>query len=266
MALAELTDYFELQVSTEMVTKTELRQGLRDQGLAISDRNLTYYSSIGLVPPAIRIGSRSAAYPRVVVEQLAWVVSSRKRGLSLDAIKELLPLWQSLVGGRTRGVVDLNEFELLARSTQLTTEANYAIPSLVSDVITCLCGECLQQINWVLKDHTTFHHTEAEPLKLSFLLGGLNEETGQPQLVAWTQLSFPGLGHPDPASPTSIVLGLPVGVQLPLSQTPKRKSSSSHRSCNRRTGRQREALPLGGPHQIPVPMGSGSDCQTDPQL
>ncbi|PZS09686.1 MAG: hypothetical protein DLM70_01340 [Chloroflexi bacterium] len=239
----ELSDYLDLQNSTELVTKTELRQGLRDQGLSISDRNLTYYTSVGIIPSAVRFGSRGGAYPRVVVEQLSWAIRARKRGLSIETIRELLPLWQWLVSGRTRGCIDLNEFELIARRATLSAEANYAIPTVVNEVITCLCGECLQQIEWILKDGSPFHHTPKEPLKLSFILGGLNEDSGMPELLAWTQLSFPGVGHPDPAAPTSITLGLPLGVDLPT-QKARSKGSSRGRSCNRRTGRQVEALPL----------------------
>ncbi|MEA2901407.1 MAG: MerR family transcriptional regulator, copper efflux regulator [Actinomycetota bacterium] len=242
---AELTEYLDLQDSTEMVTKAEVRQALRDGGLTISDRNLVYYTSLGLVPPAVRVGNRAGTYPQIVIEQLAWVIRSRERGLSLDAIKEVLPVWRWLVWGRTRNCIDLREFELAARRLEPSIEANYAIPNLVHDVITsCLCGECLQQIEWILKDGTSFRHTEANPLKLSFLLATVDQATGKPHLMAWTQLSFPGLGSPDPSQPTSITLGLPIGLDLPVSR-PRERPSGRARGCGRRTTRQREVLPLG---------------------
>jgi hypothetical protein len=55
--------FLELQGSTEMVTKSELMERVRLLGSPISDRNLSYYGSIGLIPPAVRIGARGGAYP-----------------------------------------------------------------------------------------------------------------------------------------------------------------------------------------------------------
>jgi DNA-binding transcriptional MerR regulator len=238
----ELVEYLDLQGSSDMVTKTELRQALRQVGLSISDRNMTYYTSLGLLPPPVRVGRRGGAYPEVVVEQLIWVIRSRDRGLSIEAIKELLPLWRWLIRARTRGCIDLRELELFARRHEaVSTEANLAIPSLVNDVITsCLCGDCLQQLEWILKDGTSFRHSEEKPLQLSFLMAMIDEDTGQAALVAWTQLSFPGFGHPDPGAPTSITLGLPVGVELGLAKGP----TPAGRRCSRQPRRQREVLPL----------------------
>src|SRR6266540_3950960 len=102
--------YFDLQGSTEMVTKTELIQYIRDCGEQISNRNITYYSSVGLIPSAVRIGSRGGAYPRIVCELLRWIIRSRGYGLSIDAIKQLMPLWDLLVRGRGDGCIDLAEF------------------------------------------------------------------------------------------------------------------------------------------------------------
>lgn len=94
MGTRELAEYLEMQTSPAFVTKTELFRALRGMGLSISDRNLTYYTSLGLVPPAVRIGGRAGAYPELVVEQLGWVVRARARGQSLDSLKELLVLWR----------------------------------------------------------------------------------------------------------------------------------------------------------------------------
>lgn len=234
-----------MQSDADFVTKTELRQALRDRGLPISDRNLTYYTSIGLAPAAVRIGGRAGAYPKVVIEQLAWVMRSRDRGQSIDSIKELLPLWRWLMRNRVEGRIDLNELELVARRPGLSAEANFAVPYLVSEVLLCLCVDCLRAIEWVLKDGSPFHHGQETPLTLSFMLGTVNGETGLPELVAWSQLAFPGMGHPDPDDPMSITLGLPVGVRL----SPAMNSGQSTRDrCGgppRRTRiGQEEVLPL----------------------
>ncbi len=88
---AQFLDYMELQGTNDMVTKTELLEEVRTHGRSISDRTLTYYTSQGLIPGAVRVGSRAGAYPRVVVELLCWIVGARDRGLSVDALRELLP-------------------------------------------------------------------------------------------------------------------------------------------------------------------------------
>lgn len=242
MPVAELSRYFDIQGSPDLVSKAEVRTVLRERGQSITDRNLTYYASLGLIPPAIRIGSRMAAYPEVVVEQLSWVITSRDRGLSIDAIRELLPLWQWLVGGRSQECVDLNEFEVLARRSGLSDEANLAVPGVVDEVFQSLCGECRQKVNWVLKDGSTRHHTAATPVILSFMLGRQGDD-GVARLVSWTQLTLPGLGGPDPSGPMSITLGLPLGVPLTILTRPQRLAAQSP-SCRRRKARQREELPL----------------------
>lgn len=241
MPVAELSRYFEIQGSPDLVTKAQVLADLRDRGQSISDRNLTYYASVGLIPPAIRIGSRIGAYPEIVIEQLSWVITCRERGLSIEAIRELLPLWQWL-SGHTGDCVDLCEFELMARSADLSEEANLAVPFLVDAVMHSLCGECLQRITWVLKDGSTRQHTEATPVTLSFILGRQADD-GTPRLVSWTQLTLPGIDEADPSAPMSITLGLPVGVELSLSSRRQRPSSSG-RVCRRRKQRQLEELPL----------------------
>lgn len=238
----ELTDYLEMQEAPDFVTKTELRSALRERGLSLSDRNLTYYTSLGLVPSAVRVGGRTGAYPRVVIEQAAWVIHARDRGQSLDSIRDLLPLWRWLMRSRHARTVDLAELELVARRRNLSQEANYAIPYLMSEVFQCLCTDCLHQIEWVLKDGTTFHHSADAPLLLSFVLASVNDETGKPEVLAWTQLQFSGLGHPDPGDPASITLGLPVGVSLSPSAA---RDAARCRTSRRRPKRyQEEVLPL----------------------
>lgn len=212
--LKDALEYFDLQGSTEMVTKTELIQYIRDCGEQISDRNITYYSSMGLIPSAVRIGSRGGAYPRVVCELLRWVIRSRGYGLSIEAIKELMPLWEMLVRARRNGCIDLTELEYVAREHVSLQEANRVVPLLVSDLVTDLCECCRQKMLWVLKDGTTVLSTEQDALTLSFVLAELDPVTGKGREVAWTQLRLPGIADIDADDPKTIVLGIPNGVRL----------------------------------------------------
>jgi DNA-binding transcriptional MerR regulator len=230
-------EYIELQGSAEMVTKSELVQRIRDGGQSISDRNLAYYTSAGLIPPAVRVGSRGGVYPAIVVEQLSWVISARSAQVSMEGIKELLPLWRLLVRGRRDERIDLAEVELVARGHELSLEANYRVPYLFSEVFRCVCSECLMDIEWILKDGTTFHHTEDTPLTLTFVVGKVNEDTGAGEVVAWTQMALPNMGVPELGSPTTIMLGVPLGVDV-------RSIPAEHRRRPRRTQSSQEALPL----------------------
>lgn len=206
--------YFDVQGSTEMVTRTELMQYIRESGEQISDRNLTYYTSEGLVPPAVRIGSRSGAYPKIVRELLRWIIRSRRQGASIDAIKQLLPLWVLLARSRRNGCVDLGEVEHLAREHVTLLEANRIVPLLISDMMLGLCDSCRQQTLWVLKDGTTVISTEHDPLTLSFVLAELDPVSGLGREVAFTQLRLPGIVEVDADDPKTIVLGIPNGIRL----------------------------------------------------
>lgn len=197
-----------------MVTKTELTQYVRDHGEQISDRNITYYSSMGLIPSAVRIGSRGGAYPKIVGELLRWVIRCRGKGLSIEAIKELLPLWELLVRGRRNGCIDIAEMEYVARENVTLQEANWIVPLLFNDLISGLCQTCRQKILWVLKDGSTVISTDHDPLTLSFVLAEIDPATGQGREVAWTQLRLPGIADVDVDDPRTIVLGIPNGIPL----------------------------------------------------
>jgi DNA-binding transcriptional MerR regulator len=211
---AEVLDFFELGRSVDMVTKSELLEAARSRGVKISDRNLTYYTSEGLLPRSVRVGSRAGAYPIVVVELLTWVVRSRDRGLSLDGIRELLPLWKALVRARKEGHVDLAEAEYISRQTVHSSEANFAVPWVVSEVFAYLCPECAADVVWCLKDGSTASMA-AEDLRLTFLLTELDDDGKQAHTVAWTQLVLPGIGaEPDLNDPAMMILGAPNGVPV----------------------------------------------------
>lgn len=209
-----LVEFIELQGSDALITKTELLDEVRSRGLRISDRNLSYYQGQGLLPPSVRVGTRTAAFPAIVAEMAEWVIRSRQRGLSIDAIRELLPVWKHLVLSRTRGEVSLAELEYQARSKVSSVEANYAIPGLVSDVLGCLCAGCKAEMVWL--DKAGLALEPQGDITLGFTLAELDEITGVARRVAWTQLVLPGMGEtPEADGPTTIVLGIPVGMPLP---------------------------------------------------
>ncbi|MGH9212439.1 MAG: hypothetical protein ACRD2C_17445 [Acidimicrobiales bacterium] len=207
-------DYFDVQGSTEMVTRTELMQYIREAGEQISGRNLTFYSSEGLIPAAVRIGSRSGAYPKIVCELLRWIIRSRRQDTSIDAIKQLLPLWVLLAQSRRSGCIDLSEIEHLARAHVTLPAANRIVPLLINDMMMSRCDGGRQKTLWVLKDGTTVISTEHDPLTLSFVLAELDPVSGLGREVAFTQLRLPGIVEVQADDPKTIVLGIPKGIRL----------------------------------------------------
>lgn len=147
---SEFLEFLELQDEPTMITKSELVDWVRSRGGKISDRLLTFYASSGLIPKAVRVGSRAGAYPTVVADLLIWVVRAREIGLSVDAIREQIPVWKFLRRSSRHGRLDLVEFEYVVKQHVKSAEAVYALPTLLFT----LCPDCFSEITLVLKDGT----------------------------------------------------------------------------------------------------------------
>jgi DNA-binding transcriptional MerR regulator len=213
-AATQLVELLELQGSTDLITKKELLDDVRSHRCRISERNLAYYTAQGLMASPIRLGQRNVVYPSIAAAQLVFVIRCRDAGLSIESIRELLPVWRYLQSGIRSGHIDLAEFEYIARSTINQTEANYAVPMAVSLVMSSICPDCLSKIEWTLKDGTGCTGEEAADLTLTFILAEMDDESQVGRRVAWTQLQLPGFDSPDDAGSTTVVLGIPIGVTL----------------------------------------------------
>lgn len=144
MAIEEngFLEYLQLQGSEpDLVTKSELLAEVRQRGYSIGERQLSFYVSEGILPKSVRVGSRAGAYPRIVVDLLKWVLRARDGGLTVDAIRELLPIWKLLTRARRDKRLDLGELEYVARRHVRSTEGSMAMPVVVSDVLT-ICPDC----------------------------------------------------------------------------------------------------------------------------
>lgn len=145
MAMEEngFLEYLQLQGSEpDLVTKSDLLTEVRQHGYRIGERQLSFYVSEGILPKSVRVGSRAGAYPKIVVDLLKWVLRARDGGLTVDAIRELLPIWKLLTRARRAKRLDLGELEYVARQYVRSTEGSMAMPVVVSDVLTT-CPDCL---------------------------------------------------------------------------------------------------------------------------
>lgn len=200
-----------------MITKSELMQYVRERGGRISDRQLTFYVGEGLMPKSVRVGSRAGAYPRVVQQLLWWIVLERRRGLSVEALKELLPLWRSLMGGVKRKAVDLGEVEYVARQYVKSPEANFAVPAVV--LFALRCPHCVRRIRFTLKDGSLAMHTLEHPMTLGFALSTMSEPDeddsagAEPERIADMRIVLPTIEQPEERS--TMVLGVPPGITVP---------------------------------------------------
>lgn len=216
-------EFLELQSGTDLVTKTELINEVREAGFKISDRNLTYYMSSGLIPLSARVGSRNAGvYPKVVVELMTWLLYMRRIGVSIESLRELLPVWKFLMralrGNDMR--LDLAEFELVARQHISSSDAFSAVPATVSYVLGSLCSCCRRDITLVDRDghestadeHTSIGFAIAAPLDVE----GNGEQSGD-KWAARTRLSL-AVPRPQSVDPTTVRLGRKVGEPWPADE------------------------------------------------
>lgn len=207
----EFVEYLKLQDSLDMCSKTELLEDLRRAGARVSPRQLTTYVTEGLVPKSARVGSRSGVYPRVILDLVYWIEQSRRRGLSIEAIKQLVPLWRFVRAGLKRREIDLGEFEAQAQEVVSLEEAAFAVPSLFVACLPCpihdMDGqEALLETKFVLKDGTRAKHSAKEPMTLGFTITDAQDNHCR---LASTRIAIPLADEHDAPSTVSLTVSLP---------------------------------------------------------
>ena len=219
-------DYLHLQGSEpDLITKSELLGLVKKHGLGIGERQLAFYVSEGIIPKSVRVGSRAGAYPRVVGELLTWVARARDRGLSVDVIKELLPVWKFLVEARHASLLELGGLEYVARQFVRSREGAMAIPSVLAEVLHT-CDHCYGHkdalnIAVVMKDGSK-RRLDDPSTTLGFAIGQLvdvTDDTGEVvgKEARWTAHTRITLAQTeDPTSDVStVILGLRPNEPLP---------------------------------------------------
>jgi DNA-binding transcriptional MerR regulator len=222
-------EYLQLQDgSSALVTKSELVSRIRKQGYSLSDRQLTFYVTEGLVPRSVRVGTRAGAYPAIVVSLLEWVVAARDAGVSIDALKELLPVWKFLIRAYNDKSLDIGELEYVARQHVTSLEGSMVVPRLVTWVMTerC-CPECQVGVDIVYKDGTTKPISSVDAT-IGFAIARTptddEEESNVPRWYASTRLS---LGHQRKfaTDPTTVLLGVKPNAEIPADEEPSPQSA-----------------------------------------
>ena len=197
----EFLEYLELQDEPTFITKSELLDRVRGWGGRIGDRRLTFYVSEGLIPKSVRIGSRAGAYPEVVADLLDWINRFRARGVSVEALRELVPIWRYLRRAGKDQILDLTEFEYMARQHLSSPEAVFNLPALVFSVLTDYCGDCRSKLTVRRKDG------EELPLRRSPSMSFVVTDPGEESARFVTSITVP-VGDQLEKDPTSICLEL----------------------------------------------------------
>jgi DNA-binding transcriptional MerR regulator len=232
----EFVEYLKLQDNLDMCSKTELLDDLRRSGARVSARQLTTYVTEGLVPKSARVGSRSGVYPRVILDLVYWIEQSRRRGLSIEAIKQLVPLWRFVRAGLKRREVDLGEFEALAQEVVSLEEAAFAVPSLFVACLPCPVHdtngqEALLETKFVLKEGTRVKHSAKEPMTLGFTITDAKDNRCR---LASTRIAIPLADEHESPSTVSLT------VSLPHDDAPTDATDLSGRASGNQRKRSRE--------------------------
>jgi DNA-binding transcriptional MerR regulator len=212
-------EYLELQGGkAELITKSELLSKVRERGYKLSDRQLTFYVSEGLVPRSVRAGSRAGVYPAIVVQLMSWILQMREEGASIESVRELLPIWKFLIAARSNGSLDLGEFEYVARQHVTSLEAMTAIPRLVSYVmVRRCCASCREKIVLVDKAGRQTRLSD-RTATVGFAIARMwqEDEDSDPTPVWFrsTRMTLAAIDSPN-TDPTTVILGRKPGESLP---------------------------------------------------
>lgn len=202
-------ELLEIQGTLDLVRKTDLIREVRRHGARITDRQLTTYVTEHLVPKSARIGTSGGAYPRIVVDLVTFISLSRTRGMSVQAIKELLPVWRYLKRAIRAREVFLSEFEYISRRHAISPEAVFAIPSMLQEALPCpFCGQAAE-VSFKDKNGDL---VSSKPLTIGFVMADLDESTGRAEPHAMMRIAI--LSPDEGASPSTVILGVPNGVPL----------------------------------------------------
>jgi DNA-binding transcriptional MerR regulator len=206
---SDFLEYLELQDNLDLVTKSELLDEVRRRHARVTDRQLTSYITEGLIPRSARIGSRSGAFPKIVIDVLEFVANARERGLSVEAVKELLPLWRLLRRGVRDRRIDLVEMEYVARQHVRKPEAIYSVPWVLQWLLPCPVhhADHLQEIAFTFKDGSEHNSADTDPLMLGFLIERQDEEGECAKPINWMRVDLSPVQAQDPAA---VILAIPV--------------------------------------------------------
>lgn len=228
-------EFLDLQDGTDLVTKSELLSVVREAGFKLSDRQLTFYMSEGLMPLSVRAGSRAGVYPAVVVQLMMWLLYMRRIGVSIDALRELLPVWKLLKRSIKRKSVDLAELELVARQHVSSSAALSAVPAAVSVELNSICDCCRQEIKLIDRDGKESSFSDGSSIGFAIAAPIDVDDDDHVPVDKWvgrTRISL-ATSLPPSADPTTVRLGRKINEPWPADEPPVEQNAAPHASRSR---------------------------------
>lgn len=220
-------EYLSLQGGEpDLVTKSDLRAAVKERGQSVSDRQLTFYMSEGLIPKSVRVGSRAGVYPKIVVDLLGWILQARDGGVPIEAIKELIPVWKFMYQARKAHRLDLGELEYVARQHVASTEGSLAVPLVVTEMMDPVCNDCRKTFTVTTKDGREVDLGNDQPFSVGFSIARkYTDDDGEPQTrwFARTRVTLADV-YNQADDPTTVILGVKPNEEVPGS-TPKSVST-----------------------------------------
>ena len=226
------------------VRESELITEVRNAGFKLSDRQLTFYMSEGLIPLSVRAGSRVGVYPAVVVDLMHWLLFMRNLGVSIDALRELLPVWKFLKRSLKGKSVDLAELELVARQHVSSPGALSAAPAAVSYVLNCLCDCCRPKVKLINRagEVTTLDEVISIGFAIAAPLTAEAEVEERAPVDKWmgrTRISLGG-ALPSNKDPMTVRLGRKVHEPWPVDEPDE--AAASHAAEPQQLDRDEEVI------------------------
>jgi len=241
----EFLEFLQMEAGEfSLVTKSELVAAVRERGFSISDRQLTFYVSEGLLPRSVRVGSRAGAYPRLVISLLTWILRCREMGVPVDAIKELLPVWKYVVRARRDHRVDLAELEYVGRQHLDSFDAVLAVPELLTEVLGGYCPNCRRGIVVVAKDGRELALSDAATT-IGFAAARRRPAEDGDSSVDWWGYRRIALSVPPEdygVDPTTVVLGVKPNEPLPPPRRHEGREALDHAETDERLVHDRSAV------------------------
>lgn len=215
----EFLEFLDYLKEPELLTKSELLDHVRREGLRVSERQLVTYITEGIIPKSVRVGARAGVFPAAVAMMLEWVVRTRDRGVTVEGVKELVPLWKYAARANRRHEFDFGEFELMARATLSLPDAMYAAPSVIYS--TLYCPHCLDGMKFTLKDGSVVEHTSEHPVSMGFQIADIDHNAEPEKVYRWDvgRMTLPVKMNTDDTN--LIVMGVPVDYAMPPRDEPE---------------------------------------------
>ncbi len=111
--------------------------------------------------------------------------------------------------------MSLTEFEYVARESITLPEAWFAVPGVLQMALPCpvCCAGAMADIKFRLKDGTLQAVGGEDPVSIGFIVATRTEEGGEIKMEYPLRFAIPR--QDEGYNPSSIVLGVPNGVDLP---------------------------------------------------